>query len=120
MVSGLERVGRAWIRGRLYDLGDYPGAVADSAATTRVHGQVFRLPADPAVLRALDAYEGYNPAHPAGSLFVRTQRLATLGSGRRIRCWIYVYGPDPGSAPVVPHGNSRKLRPARLRKMNSP
>ena len=105
------------MRGRLHDLGDYPGAVSDSTATTRVHGQVFRLPDDPSVLNALDAYEGYNPADPAGSLFVRSKRLVTLADGRRIRCWVYLYGQNPGSAPVVSHGDYRKWRPARLQRL---
>jgi gamma-glutamylcyclotransferase (GGCT)/AIG2-like uncharacterized protein YtfP len=42
--------------GRLYDLGDYPGAILDAAAETRIVGQVCQLPDNPAVLEALDAY----------------------------------------------------------------
>lgn len=40
----------------LYDLGGYPGIVADSADTAGVSGEVWSV--DPVALAALDAFEG--------------------------------------------------------------
>ncbi len=109
-MASLPPLGPAWMRGRLYDLGRYPGAVSNSTTGGRIWGETFALPDNCAVLKALDAYEGYNPAKPAGSVFVRSRRPVTLANGRRIRCWVYLYGRDPGKAPVVPHGDYRKLK----------
>ena len=71
LTATLTPVGRGTIRGRLYDLGSYPGAVLDAAAD-RIVGQVCRLPDEAAeALAALDRYEDYDPARPESSLYVR-------------------------------------------------
>ncbi|HET7585321.1 MAG TPA: gamma-glutamylcyclotransferase family protein [Gemmatimonadaceae bacterium] len=66
-------LGRAAIQGRLFDLGAYPGAVSSEDARDVVHGEMYELELAHAArtLLALDDYEGYDPADPAGSLFVR-------------------------------------------------
>jgi gamma-glutamylcyclotransferase (GGCT)/AIG2-like uncharacterized protein YtfP len=87
--------------------------VLDPAAATRVRGQVFELPEDRAVLPALDAYEGFDPADPAGSLYIREHRPVTLPGGRRLACWVYAYNRDPGDRPLIPDGDYRRWRAAR-------
>jgi gamma-glutamylcyclotransferase (GGCT)/AIG2-like uncharacterized protein YtfP len=91
----LVTLGAATVRGRVYDLGYYPGAVLDPAVRTTIAGTVLRLPDDPSVLAALDAYEGYVPTDRARSLFVRARTSARLADGRRLACWVYVYNADP-------------------------
>jgi gamma-glutamylcyclotransferase (GGCT)/AIG2-like uncharacterized protein YtfP len=90
-VGKLLEVGPGAVRGRVYDLGPYPGAVLDASAGTMIEGTVFRLPADPSVLAALDAYEGFDPTDRERSLFVRARTSVTLADGRRLACWVYVY-----------------------------
>src|SRR5206468_12951381 len=53
LVAKLTPLGPATVSGRLYDLGPYPGMVLDEAAA-RVHGELFALPDDPALLASLD------------------------------------------------------------------
>lgn len=91
--------------GRLHDLRAYPGAVSDPACGQRIHGQVIEVP-DNAALRRLDDYEGFDPADPAGSLFVRTQCDVTRegDSPRTLRAWVYVYNRDLADARIVPGG----------------
>jgi gamma-glutamylcyclotransferase (GGCT)/AIG2-like uncharacterized protein YtfP len=89
----------------LYDLGPYPGLVPDPAAGDQVTGQVFRLPEHGDVLTALDAYEGFDPADPAGSLYLRLPCDVTLADGATVSCWVYVYNRDPGAAALVPDGD---------------
>jgi gamma-glutamylcyclotransferase (GGCT)/AIG2-like uncharacterized protein YtfP len=55
-VRRLRRVGQGLVRGRLYDLGDYPGAVLTRNGPL-IRGLVFELPEDPEVLERLDQYE---------------------------------------------------------------
>jgi gamma-glutamylcyclotransferase (GGCT)/AIG2-like uncharacterized protein YtfP len=102
----LAAFGPATVRGRLYDLGEYPGLVLDPAAS-EVHGTVFTVP-DDAVLAALDAYEGFEPDDPARSLFVRTRVAATVPDGRALDCFVYVYNRDPAGAPVIASGRYRE------------
>lgn len=96
--------GRASVRGYLYDLGRYPGAVLDSSTERRVHGAVFTLPEDPAVLRALDAYEEFDAAAPRLSQFVRVRAIATIAGGGQLECWIYVYNRDVRAARRIESG----------------
>jgi gamma-glutamylcyclotransferase (GGCT)/AIG2-like uncharacterized protein YtfP len=113
-LSGLMRrlrsVGHGTVGGNLYDFGAYPGAVVDAASPERIVGEVFELPDDPALLAALDDYEGIAPDDPASSLFVRTRVRATLDSGERLECWMYVYNRDPAGAPLVAGGDYWKLK----------
>jgi gamma-glutamylcyclotransferase (GGCT)/AIG2-like uncharacterized protein YtfP len=107
-VGKLRLVGEGSVRGVLYDPGDYPGAVVDSAAESRIFGTVFELPVDESVLRELDRYEGFNPEAAAESLFVRVEHAVELADVRTIGCWIYVYNLEPVGARVVQGGRYRK------------
>ena len=104
-AARLAALGPATVRGRLYDLGEYPGLVLDPAAD-EVHGTILTVP-DDGVLAALDAYEGFEPGHPDRSLFVRTRVEATLGDGQAHECFVYVYNRDPAGAPRIVDGRYR-------------
>jgi gamma-glutamylcyclotransferase (GGCT)/AIG2-like uncharacterized protein YtfP len=96
-----ELLGMATARGRLLDLGRYPGVVEGRG---RVRGEVYRL-RDPQVLAAVDRAEGVQ--------FVRGHTLLTLANGGRARAWMYRYrGPRERAVPI-PDGDYRRARPAR-------
>ncbi len=104
-LAGCIDRGPGSVPGRLYDLGPYPAAVLDSRAAARVHGRVFELPADRDVLAVLDRYEGFAPANPADSLYLRVAQRVDRDDGGNSMCWVYVYNRDPGAAPEVPGGD---------------
>ena len=81
VLTRLQPVGPATMPGRLYDLGEYPGAVLDATAETRIRGHVLQLPAAGDLLQRIDRYEGFYPADPARSLFLRVKQTVTLASG---------------------------------------
>jgi gamma-glutamylcyclotransferase (GGCT)/AIG2-like uncharacterized protein YtfP len=99
-VRRLRRVGPGHVQGRLYDLGDYPGAILDRSSHSRIPGQVFELPDDETVLASLDEYEEFRPEDPRHSLFLRIKSPVTMADGHRLDCWMYVYNREPGSAPL--------------------
>lgn len=103
-VARLRQVGRGWLSGALYDLGPYPGAVF-SVEATRVWGVVFELPDDPAVLAALDDYEGYVAHDEQGSLFTRVRSTATIEAGGRLECWGYVYNRETVGLRLIASGD---------------
>jgi gamma-glutamylcyclotransferase (GGCT)/AIG2-like uncharacterized protein YtfP len=113
-VRRLRRVGRGFVRGQLFDLGEYPGAILSRSGGPIV-GFVFELPDDPAVLSQLDEYEGFDPAKPASSLFVRKRRQARLDDGRRVACWVYAYNKSTKAAQPMEGGDYLKTRPRRAR-----
>jgi gamma-glutamylcyclotransferase (GGCT)/AIG2-like uncharacterized protein YtfP len=111
-VAALRPVGEGFARGVLYDLGEYPGAVLDPTSDQRVFGTVFRLPEERDVLRRMDEYEGFDPEAPEESLFVRGLHEVELESGSTLRCWVYGYNGETGSAPAVDGGRYRMTAPA--------
>jgi gamma-glutamylcyclotransferase (GGCT)/AIG2-like uncharacterized protein YtfP len=78
-------LGEGRFQGRLYTLGWCPGAVLSDDPGDRVLGDAFALhPAHAAeVLARLDEYEGDE--------YERREVEVTLGSGRTVRCWAYLY-----------------------------
>lgn len=111
LVNDLRRVGSASVRGRLYDLGDYPGAIFDPASATWIHGEIFEVPDDD-TLQAIDRYEEFDESNPETSTFVRAKLPVRLRDGRDVESWVYVYNRDPGDAPLVAGGIYSKTRAA--------
>src|SRR5262245_36935824 len=107
----LSPQGEARVRGRLYDLGNYPGAILDSLCEREIVGHVFSLPES--VIPTLDVYEDFDPDHPERSLFVRTRTSARLLSGSIVECWIYVFNGDVGQAPRIEDGDYARLSASR-------
>jgi gamma-glutamylcyclotransferase (GGCT)/AIG2-like uncharacterized protein YtfP len=107
-VAKLHPIGEGFANGVLYDLGGYPGAVLDSSSDQRITGLVLHLPEDANVLREIDAYEEFDPAAPDTSQFIRILHPVVLATGESLRCWIYVYNRNLGSARILPSGVYRR------------
>ena len=84
-------VGHARIRGRLCDLGDYPGVVLSIDEDRWVHGEVYALDNENEVLARLDEYEGCGPQDPPPHEFERIACEITLDDGKTTRAWVYEY-----------------------------
>lgn len=115
-------LGRACAPGLLYDLGKYPGAVpmrslasgavplasgargmgASAEVSPWVLGRLFRLSDPDALFAVLDPYEGFDPARPEASEFVRAPApVALAGSGDALDAQIYWYNfPVAGRTPI--------------------
>ena len=89
------------VRGRLVDLGRYPGLVT---GVGQVKGEVYRIE-EPELLPVLDREEGYN--------FQRRRAIVTLASGRRTRAWLYRYRGPQNRAVPIPDGDYRRAHPPR-------
>jgi len=107
-AANLRLVGKGSVRGVLYDIGGYPGAVPNPRATTKIIGTVLELPGDPAVLRRLDSYEGYDPKSPATSEYIRERQTVELSDGRTLACWFYRYNWKPDPARAIASGEWRR------------
>ena len=114
-VRRLRRVGRGSIRGRLFDFGDYPGAILTRTGS-QIVGQIFELPNDPDVLSRLDEYEGFDRSDPQASLFVRKRCLVRLDSGQKMPCWVYTYNRPLKRARPLAGGDYTKRRSTRTQK----
>lgn len=105
IVKRFRRLGSAQVRGRLYDFGEFPGAVLDSSSRTMIHGELVALPPDGRMLDILDQYEEFDPTDPKKSLFVRKKAKIRMANGSSREGWIYVYNRHPGKAKLVRGGD---------------
>ena len=108
VVTKLTPCGEGSISGVLFDLGEYPGAVFDNSSDTRVFGTVFRLPDEVNIISELDRYEGFDPASPSTSLFVRKLHPVVLTTGENIECWVYEYNGNPVQERILVDGRYDK------------
>jgi gamma-glutamylcyclotransferase (GGCT)/AIG2-like uncharacterized protein YtfP len=104
LVARLTPVGEGFVRGVLYDLGEFPGAVLEAGAAGRIYGTVLRLPEGRDVLPELDAYEGFELACPKASLFTRSTCSVQMTAGGILDCWIYGYNRPLDGLPVLGQG----------------
>jgi gamma-glutamylcyclotransferase (GGCT)/AIG2-like uncharacterized protein YtfP len=108
VAAGLRPVGEGFVRGVLYDLGGYPGAVADSKAKGRILGTVMELPEDEDILARLDKYEGFDPEAPQTSEYIRERQVVELKTGGTVQCWFYRYNRKPRETDKVESGAWRR------------
>jgi len=87
VVSRLQFFGPGLIRGRLFQQRTYPALIQDPGT---VQVEVFRI-VDASVLFDLDRYEGFEPANPRASLFIR-RRILLLNP--QVWAWAYFLNSD--------------------------
>lgn len=104
VAARLRPVGEGFVRGVLYDLGGYPGAVADPGAKGRITGTVMELPEEEGLLERLDAYEGFDPGSPEASEYIRERQTVELVDGGSLECWFYRYNREPRDGTRVESG----------------
>jgi len=105
-----EYVDDASLPGKLYDLGDYPGAVFDDDSPSEsVRGEVYRLRQPASTLLALDDYEECLPHHPEPHEYQRILKTVTLGSGNTLNAWVYAYNHSPYGFMIIAGGDYLSL-----------
>jgi len=104
VASKLLFSGRGRIRAALFDLGIYPAAVP-AEDDSMVAGEVYELADAPVVLAALDELEGFRPAEPARSLYLRVLTDVQMDGGRTQPAWAYFYNAPLGRAERIASGD---------------
>lgn len=102
LAEHAQLVGPGKFRGKLYDLGRYPGAVASQKASDRVIGEVYALRDVGRTLSALDRYEG--------AKFLRQKVVITLIDGRKVISWIYLYRRETTGLKLIASGDYLEFR----------
>jgi gamma-glutamylcyclotransferase (GGCT)/AIG2-like uncharacterized protein YtfP len=87
-----RHLGTARARGRLYDLGPYPGLTAPRRRGDWVAGDLYALRSPRALLEVLDRYEA-GSAGRERPRFVRVRATVLGAGGRRRFAWLYLYRP---------------------------
>jgi len=105
LAAEAHYVGPARTRGRLYDLGPYPGMHAARGHRQWVVGDVYHV-ASPRVLRALDLYEA--GARTMLPKFARAHCTVAFARGAPRAAWVYLYRPRVRHAPRIVGGDYRR------------
>ncbi|HTE00280.1 MAG TPA: gamma-glutamylcyclotransferase family protein [Mucilaginibacter sp.] len=78
------------LKGKLYDIGEYPGAVLSQGSDEYIFGAILQLNDPEKVLALIDDYEGFGRDQPYPNEFVRVSTEIERGAGMVI-CWVYLY-----------------------------
>jgi len=98
-------LGPGKIAGRLFDLGEYPGALPGSGTET-VYGEIYEL-LNPELLDQIDCVEG---APPHGQLFRRTRVRVTCTGGEEVEAWCYFYNGSVSGTNPISSGDYRQFK----------
>ena len=82
-------VATAIFKGRMYDCGEYPGALEDINGYD-IKGSVYQLKDPITCLAILDDYEGFGIEQEQPNLFVR-KLISVTCNNKNVECWIYLY-----------------------------
>jgi len=78
------------IKGKLFDLGEYPGAILQAAGEQFVHGSIFLMDNPDETLKKIDDYEGFGSAHLQPNEFIR-ELTEVETDDEPLLCWAYLY-----------------------------
>ncbi|MBK0379030.1 gamma-glutamylcyclotransferase family protein [Mucilaginibacter segetis] len=90
------------IKGRLYDIGEYPGLIVDNNAGY-VYGNIYKI-GNPEILRELDIYEGNGPEEEQPNLYIRQKHLIETDNDT-VKAWLYHYNLPIENLKQITSGN---------------
>jgi len=97
-------IGEGKFRGRLYDIGQYPGAIDDIADDQFVYGSIYLMDDAVKILSAIDEYEGIGPNEPEPHEYNRALTDIETENGVAA-CWVYLYNWPVGGKFQIAGGN---------------
>jgi len=105
LIRNASYVGPGSIRGRLFQVDGYPGAVPSIIDGEQVSGDILRLRRPAALLPRLDRYEGTGPRFRRPNAFRRARIAVTDETGRVIDAWVYLYDRPVRGLRRIPSGD---------------
>lgn len=96
-------------KGKLYDLGEYPGAILDESGVNYIYGDILELKNTIDVLKNIDKYEGFGEDEEQPNLFVREMIGVETDNGL-INCWVYLYNLPVDGFRLIESGNYSEYR----------
>jgi gamma-glutamylcyclotransferase (GGCT)/AIG2-like uncharacterized protein YtfP len=94
------------LKGLLYDIGEYPGAVINiNNFETYIYGSIYKLTNPEVNLSVIDDYEGYGPEQDQPNLYIRTVAAIETDNDCIREAWIYLYNLPVNDLPQIASGN---------------
>ena len=82
------------MRGKLYEVCGYPGAIESGDANDKVSGELYKMHDPKLVLARLDDYEECSDRFPMPQEYSRKRLSIELGCGDSVVAWVYLYNHD--------------------------
>jgi gamma-glutamylcyclotransferase (GGCT)/AIG2-like uncharacterized protein YtfP len=82
------------MRGKLYEVCGYPGAIESGDANDKVSGELYKMHDPKLVLAQLDEYEECSDRFPIPHEYSRKRLSIELGCGDSVVAWVYLYNHD--------------------------
>jgi gamma-glutamylcyclotransferase (GGCT)/AIG2-like uncharacterized protein YtfP len=105
LARGATFAGAATIRGRLYEVRGYPGAVPSHRRGECVAGELYRLGNPAGIFAVLDDYEMCSARFPAPHEYRRARVTARRPDGGTAAAWAYLYNRPVGPLRRIESGN---------------
>ena len=103
--------GPATLRGRLYEINGYPGAIESDNPGHRVAGELYRIIKRKPLFALLDDYEECSDRYPLPQEYARKRiRVETVG-GKALQAWVYLYNYPVQGLTEIRHGDYLRYRP---------
>jgi gamma-glutamylcyclotransferase (GGCT)/AIG2-like uncharacterized protein YtfP len=89
--------------GKLYNIGEYPGAILIADSDDYVYGKIFMVTDQCITLQLLDDYEGFGADQPQPNEFTR-KLISIKTSDKVVECWVYLYNLPVDGLSVIESG----------------
>ena len=97
--------GEGFIKARLYQIADYPGAVESDLDTDRVYGEIYQISDPMALFAYLDHYEECSPDFPQPHEYRRQQLKVSQLPDLTLTAWVYLYNHGVGDKSRILSGD---------------
>ncbi|MEO8147978.1 MAG: gamma-glutamylcyclotransferase family protein [Bacteroidia bacterium] len=89
----LDYVGKGFVKGKIFDIGEYPGLIESTGNQSVVEGDVYSIKNETEkVFKLLDRYEGFIEGNLNKSEYIRKRKdIQLIREDKKIRSWIYIY-----------------------------
>ena len=103
--------GKAKVKGRLYDMGEYPAAIPASDDVF-IQGELYQVKNEAEfswAIGQLDDYEGITP-EPGEEPLYRRELASIIIDDKTVTAWIYWYNGSIAGRPAIPSGDVLSYR----------
>jgi gamma-glutamylcyclotransferase (GGCT)/AIG2-like uncharacterized protein YtfP len=103
-----QYLGEAYIKGKLFDLGRYPGLIYLPKGEKEVFGHLYEIYNPKFCFSILDRYEGIMPNAPESSEYKRENCIIQFQE-QEMESWVYLYNFETNKLKEIPSGNYLKF-----------
>mgnify|MGYP001153932848 CR=1 FL=1 len=102
-----EYISDAYMMGRLYQVGAYPGAIETDNPAEKIYGEVYRVSNSDLLMPLLDGYEGCSNEEVRPHEYLRKKLCIQCLTGEELYAWVYLYNHDVSSLSLIASGDYR-------------